>query len=141
MSKDFITRQELSIDNIVLFNDRIGRVVWIQQSEIGWIPEGGGSIEKAMLTALKPAPITPTLLKNYLAKIQKIKVIDDQTFEYETSFHTSKLITYRIEGNSVGTFITILDNDCAISATTLYYTKMHSLQNFITSIHQDIVKQ
>lgn len=141
MSKDFITRQELSIDNIVLFNDRIGRVVWIQQSEIGWMPEDGGPIEKVMLTALKPAPITPKLLKNLFAKIQKVKKIDDQTFEYETLFHTSKLITYRIEENSIGAFITILDNDCAISATTLCYTKMHSLQNFITSIHQDIVKQ
>ena len=73
MSKDFITRQELSIDNIVLFNDRIGRVVWIQQSEIGWMPEDGGPIEKVMLTALKPAPITPKLLKICLQRFKKSK--------------------------------------------------------------------
>lgn len=129
----------MSLGNLVEYNGQIGRVVWIQQREIGWYPNWGWEVISVPIKELKPVPITPNLLDDYLTKVQYLKK-KNGIYEYDSSRHTSFSIEYRIQSNGDGAFFTIRDEDCSGDFTTVYFTKMHSLQNFITGIVRDLVR-
>lgn len=139
MLTDFISKEELSLGNLVEYNGRIGRVVWIQQREIGWYPDWGWEVIAVPIKDLKAVPITPRLLDDYLDTVQYLKKNKDGIYEYDSSKHTSILLEYKLQPAANGVFFTIRDYDCANDFSTVYFTKMHCLQNFFTTIVRDLV--
>lgn len=140
MKTDFIKKQELSIGNLVMHNDEIGRVVWIQQNEIGWISKNGKGPEQVAINCLKSVDIRSTILTEYLATIQYLRKIADNEYEYDSSREAKGFLSYKIQPEMGGIFLTIHDELCSVKPTTLFFAKMHSFQNFITSIHRDLIE-
>lgn len=139
MLTNFISREELSLGNLVEYNGQIGRVVWIQQREIGWYPHWGWGVTTVPIKELKPVPITLKLVDDYLNTVQHLTKNKDGIYEYDSSKHTPILLEYRLQPDGRGVFFTIRDHECTNDFTTLYFTKMHSLQNFLTTIIRDLV--
>lgn len=155
MSTDFIKKEELSIGNLVDYNGRIGRVVWIQKQNIGWRQNEKGEIIQVPIKKLKPVMITRARLNSYLNTIQYLKNNNDGTYTYDEELRTKhrSLLNYRIQPKNEGVIFWIRDPDCPeviktkstikqqnaqIVLPSIYYKKMHCFQNLLTNIINDL---
>ncbi len=158
--KQKILIEELSIGNLVEYNGRIGCVVAIpNEKEIMWSPNDGGGTEKVGIEELESVSVSPDRFVDYIVKKHpSLREIPGEKNKYEFDVSQGNVETFRcyIEVCFGAVHFLVWDEDCTIPmqknedenikeherkkvfCKSVVYIKMHSLQNFITSLVSDL---